>query len=141
MIIENKMNNTSRELVKLLLVIFIDFLYRLLILKPISIIKSYARHPISITFLFFIMLPIYFLLQLFKFITSLSIIKQQEKLMYLLFGENNNKKQQQQWTNTEEEDENDMQQWLERCSICFDSKLDLCLDFCRDQFCLDCFQK
>ncbi|KAI9258680.1 hypothetical protein EDC94DRAFT_521505 [Helicostylum pulchrum] len=34
-----------------------------------------------------------------------------------------------------------MQQWLERCSICFESKLDLCLDYCRDQFCLDCFQK
>ncbi|KAI8968370.1 hypothetical protein BDF20DRAFT_827849 [Mycotypha africana] len=33
------------------------------------------------------------------------------------------------------------QPFLERCSICFDSKLDFCLEKCRDQFCLDCFRK
>ncbi|KAI8976799.1 hypothetical protein BDB01DRAFT_307712 [Pilobolus umbonatus] len=30
---------------------------------------------------------------------------------------------------------------VNRCSICFDAKLDLCIEECRDQFCLDCFQK
>ncbi|ORX49478.1 hypothetical protein DM01DRAFT_1325654 [Hesseltinella vesiculosa] len=35
----------------------------------------------------------------------------------------------------------DLSYWVERCSICFDARLDLCLDYCRDQFCLDCFQK
>ncbi|KAG0018131.1 E3 ubiquitin-protein ligase arih2 [Entomortierella chlamydospora] len=36
---------------------------------------------------------------------------------------------------------NDMEYWLQRCSICFDARLDFCLEFCRDQFCRDCFQR
>lgn len=35
----------------------------------------------------------------------------------------------------------EMDYWLQRCSICFDSQLDLCLDYCRDQFCIDCFER
>lgn len=35
----------------------------------------------------------------------------------------------------------DMEYWLQRCSICFDAQLDLCLDYCRDQFCRECFQR
>ncbi|KAF7726679.1 hypothetical protein EC973_008553 [Apophysomyces ossiformis] len=35
----------------------------------------------------------------------------------------------------------DMDYWLERCSICFDARLDLCLEYCRDQYCLDCFRR
>ncbi|KAI7864856.1 hypothetical protein BDF14DRAFT_1731392 [Spinellus fusiger] len=34
-----------------------------------------------------------------------------------------------------------MEYWLERCSICFDARLELCLDHCRDQYCLDCFRR
>ncbi|KAK5802015.1 hypothetical protein F5H01DRAFT_254747, partial [Linnemannia elongata] len=34
-----------------------------------------------------------------------------------------------------------MEYYLQRCSICFDSQLDFCLEMCRDQFCRDCFQK
>ncbi|KAI9025821.1 hypothetical protein CLU79DRAFT_699154 [Phycomyces nitens] len=34
-----------------------------------------------------------------------------------------------------------MDYWLERCSICFDARLELCLDHCRDQYCLDCFRR
>ncbi|KAF1800639.1 hypothetical protein FB192DRAFT_1284245 [Mucor lusitanicus] len=41
----------------------------------------------------------------------------------------------------DEDDEDDLNRYLERCSICFDSKLDLCLEYCRDQFCLECFQR
>ncbi|KAF9122797.1 E3 ubiquitin-protein ligase arih2 [Mortierella sp. GBA39] len=36
---------------------------------------------------------------------------------------------------------NEMEYYLLRCSICFDSRLDFCLEMCRDQFCRDCFQK
>ncbi|CAG8580728.1 5481_t:CDS:2 [Paraglomus brasilianum] len=35
----------------------------------------------------------------------------------------------------------DVEYWLQRCSICFDAQLDFCLDFCRDQFCRECFQR
>ncbi|RIA97596.1 hypothetical protein C1645_751971 [Glomus cerebriforme] len=35
----------------------------------------------------------------------------------------------------------DIEYWLQRCSICFDAQLDFCLDICRDQFCRDCFQR
>lgn len=31
--------------------------------------------------------------------------------------------------------------WVERCSICFESRLDFYLPRCRDQYCLDCFSK
>ncbi|KAK3809547.1 MAG: hypothetical protein J3Q66DRAFT_287953 [Benniella sp.] len=34
-----------------------------------------------------------------------------------------------------------MEFWLQRCSICFDARLDFCLEFCRDQFCRNCFQR
>ncbi|KAI8098578.1 uncharacterized protein BX664DRAFT_319063 [Halteromyces radiatus] len=37
--------------------------------------------------------------------------------------------------------QDDLSYWIERCSICFDARLDLCLDYCRDQFCIDCFQR
>jgi hypothetical protein len=37
--------------------------------------------------------------------------------------------------------QDDLSYWMERCSICFDARLDLCLDYCRDQYCLDCFQR
>ncbi|KAF9111136.1 hypothetical protein BGX27_005344 [Mortierella sp. AM989] len=36
---------------------------------------------------------------------------------------------------------NEMEYWLQRCSICFDARLDFCLELCRDQFCRDCFQR
>ncbi|RUP49081.1 hypothetical protein BC936DRAFT_143322 [Jimgerdemannia flammicorona] len=35
----------------------------------------------------------------------------------------------------------DIEYWLQRCSICFDAQLDLCLDYCRDQFCRECFRR
>ncbi|KAG0342141.1 hypothetical protein BG000_006647 [Podila horticola] len=35
----------------------------------------------------------------------------------------------------------EIEYWLQRCSICFDSRLDFCLEYCRDQFCRDCFQR
>ncbi|KAG2206738.1 hypothetical protein INT47_003680 [Mucor saturninus] len=37
--------------------------------------------------------------------------------------------------------EDDMDLFLDRCSICFDAQLDMCLEFCRDQYCVDCFQR
>ncbi|KAI7815911.1 hypothetical protein BC939DRAFT_404548 [Gamsiella multidivaricata] len=36
---------------------------------------------------------------------------------------------------------NEMEYYLQRCSICFDARLDFCLEYCRDQFCRDCFQR
>lgn len=46
----------------------------------------------------------------------------------------------------DDDDDNDdpqdnMEYWLQRCSICFEAQLDLCLDYCRDQYCLDCFRR
>ncbi|KAI8815454.1 hypothetical protein BJ742DRAFT_17450 [Cladochytrium replicatum] len=35
----------------------------------------------------------------------------------------------------------EMDHFLSRCSICFDSRLDFCLQACRDQFCRPCFQR
>ncbi|OZJ03323.1 hypothetical protein BZG36_04231 [Bifiguratus adelaidae] len=35
----------------------------------------------------------------------------------------------------------ELEYWLQRCSICFDRRLDLCLEFCKDQFCRDCFRR
>lgn len=37
--------------------------------------------------------------------------------------------------------EDDMDLFLDRCSICFDAQLDMCLEFCRDQYCVECFQR
>ncbi|KAL1922727.1 uncharacterized protein VTP21DRAFT_9103 [Calcarisporiella thermophila] len=34
-----------------------------------------------------------------------------------------------------------LEYWMQRCSICFDAQLDLCLTFCRDQFCEECFKR
>ncbi|KAI8077856.1 uncharacterized protein BX664DRAFT_353690 [Halteromyces radiatus] len=34
-----------------------------------------------------------------------------------------------------------MEYWLQRCSICFDAPLDFCLEYCRDQYCMDCFER
>ncbi|KAI8384908.1 uncharacterized protein BYT42DRAFT_564019 [Radiomyces spectabilis] len=38
-------------------------------------------------------------------------------------------------------DQEEMDYWLQRCSICFEARLDLCLELCRDQYCLECFQR
>jgi hypothetical protein len=151
--------NDSKDLFQLLIIIFIDYLYRIFILTPISMIKSYSRHPLSITFLFLFLFPIYlfaqFIVSLATFTSRLIALKQQERLVHLknillggaaLHDALNNRdhiirRRRQQLDEEDDDDEDDMQQWLERCSICFESKLDLCLDYCRDQFCLDCFQK
>ncbi|RKP06736.1 hypothetical protein THASP1DRAFT_18073 [Thamnocephalis sphaerospora] len=34
-----------------------------------------------------------------------------------------------------------MDYWLERCSICFDHRMEFCLQPCRDQYCFECFQR
>ena len=41
----------------------------------------------------------------------------------------------------DEDDQDDLGYWVQRCSICFDAQLDLCLEYCRDQYCLDCFRR
>lgn len=140
------MMHGSRDLVRLLIIIFIDYLYRVFVLTPISIVKSYSRHPISISCLFIFLFPIYLLLQL-----AVSVIKYLNRLPALnhiinyVIGDDNGKSSSAHFStlrqHEDEDEEDDMQQWLERCSICFESKLDLCLDFCKDQFCLPCFQK
>ncbi|KAI8341044.1 hypothetical protein BC941DRAFT_369789 [Chlamydoabsidia padenii] len=38
-------------------------------------------------------------------------------------------------------EEHQMDYWMQRCSICFDAPLDLCLEFCGDQYCNGCFQR
>lgn len=41
----------------------------------------------------------------------------------------------------DDDPQDNMEYWLQRCSICFEAQLDLCLDYCRDQYCLDCFRR
>lgn len=157
------MMKDSKDLIQLLIIIFIDYLYRIFILTPLSIIKSYSRHPLSITILFLFLFPIYLFLQIvasvFSFSTKIISLKQQERINFIrhifiggigggvIHGELNNNNNNREHNRRRHDDDNDheendeMQQWLERCSICFESRLDLCLDYCRDQFCLDCFQK
>ncbi|CEP11255.1 hypothetical protein [Parasitella parasitica] len=38
-------------------------------------------------------------------------------------------------------EQDEMEHFMNRCSICFDAQLDFCLEHCKDQYCLDCFQK
>jgi hypothetical protein len=38
-------------------------------------------------------------------------------------------------------DGDEMEHFLNRCSICFDAQLDMCLEHCKDQYCIDCFQR
>ncbi|KAI9333908.1 hypothetical protein BD770DRAFT_402679 [Pilaira anomala] len=159
------MMRDSKDLFQLLIIIFIDYLYRIFILTPLSIIKNYSRHPLSITFLFLILFPIYFSVQFIRSIFSFSTkftLKQQARFNFirnLFFGSGvvastndggsvihdelnlRDHLHRRRQDNDDDDDNDEMQQWLERCSICFESKLDLCLDYCRDQFCLDCFQK
>jgi hypothetical protein len=153
------MMNDQKDLFQLLVIIFIDYLYRIFILTPISIIKSCSRHPLSITFLFLFLFPLYLFIQFIvsfgTFISRFIALNQQERFGYFknlfvggtaiigdAFTRDNSQLIMHRRNHQEEDDEDDdMQQWLERCSICFESKLDLCLDYCRDQFCLDCFQK
>lgn len=35
----------------------------------------------------------------------------------------------------------DIEHFLNCCSICFDAQLDMCLEHCKDQYCIDCFQR
>ncbi|KAG1539330.1 hypothetical protein G6F46_009034 [Rhizopus delemar] len=39
------------------------------------------------------------------------------------------------------EEEDQMEIFIDRCSICFDAQHNLCVESCRDQFCLECFIK
>lgn len=159
------MMRDSKDLFQLLIIIFIDYLYRIFILTPLSIIKNYSRHPLSITVLFLILFPIYFSVQFIRSIFSFSTkftLKQQARFNFIrnlffasgvvastngsdsvIHDELNLRDHlhRRRQDNDDDDDNDEMQQWLERCSICFESKLDLCLDYCRDQFCLDCFQK
>lgn len=41
----------------------------------------------------------------------------------------------------EVEDEDQMEYWSQKCSICFDAPLDICLNYCNDQYCVECFEK
>lgn len=38
-------------------------------------------------------------------------------------------------------DHDEIENFVDRCSICFYEQLDLCLDGCKDQFCHGCFQR
>jgi hypothetical protein len=126
-------------------------LFRIFILIPVSIVKKYSRHPISILFMFLFLFPFYLLTQCViyavKCIAKIASLPKNQQYLYILNVFFGNPSNQNAWVARESHrhhhtnNEDDMQQWLERCSICFESKLDLCLDYCRDQFCLECFHK
>ncbi|KAI8996822.1 hypothetical protein BDB01DRAFT_768656 [Pilobolus umbonatus] len=149
--------NNSRDIIQLLLTILIDYVYRMFILTPLSVIKSCAKHPVALALLFLFLFPFYLFTQ-FIF-TFLSLIKRminpkktrnfmtdQRVFNDNMVGQNESITMQLQQLRLQSaegimDDSADMQIWLERCSICFESTLDLCLEYCKDQFCLDCFQK
>lgn len=151
---DEKMND-STYLFHLLTILFIEYLYRLFIQTPVSAIKTWSKHPVSLLILFLILFPIYLLTQccisVSKCISKIIIIPRDIRFLYILNIFFSGKKEQQQSSlfnltnmndeDDEDEDEDDLNRYLERCSICFDSKLDLCLEYCRDQFCLECFQR
>ena len=56
-------------------------------------------------------------------------------------GTNNSNDDNDEEEEEEEDDHQDMDYWLQRCSICFDAQLDLCFEYCRDQYCLECFRR
>ena len=31
--------------------------------------------------------------------------------------------------------------WIQKCSICFDARYDFCVEACRDQYCRACFER
>lgn len=125
----------SKDIIQVLMITFIDYLYRLFILAPVSTIKSCSRHPISTGLLFLCLFPIYLFIKFILFTCSFFIqtLSTATKL--------NRKVQVEEDGEEEDEEDEELQRWSERCSICFDAKLDLCLDLCRDQFCLSCFQR
>ncbi|CAO3612181.1 unnamed protein product [Cunninghamella blakesleeana] len=40
-----------------------------------------------------------------------------------------------------DDEEDQMEYWSQKCSICFDATLDICLNYCNDQYCVECFEK
>jgi flagellar biogenesis protein FliO len=145
---EKIMMDDSKGLLQLLFIIFIEYLFRIFILTPVAAVKRYSRHPISILFMFLFLFPIYLFTQcaiyVVKYMIKIASLPRSQQYLYILnvfFGSSNNDWVARESHHQQVDTEDDMQQWLERCSICFESKLDLCLDNCRDQFCLECFQK
>ena len=148
---QNDKMNGSAYLFHLLTIIFIEYLYRLFIQTPVSAIKTWSKHPISLLILFLILFPVYLLTQccisVSRCISKIMIIPRDIRFLYILNIFFSGKKEQERPSlfdlanMNDEDDEDDLNIYLERCSICFDSKLDLCLEYCRDQFCLECFQR
>lgn len=147
---EKVMMNDSKNIIYLLFIMLIEYMFRKFILTPVSIITKYSCHPISIFVMFLFLSPFYIFTKCVicaaKYIGKIALLPKNQQYIFILnvfFGNLNNRND---WITRESRrhhlnNEDEMQQWVERCSICFESKLDLCLDFCRDQFCLECFQK
>ncbi|KAL9558065.1 hypothetical protein MBANPS3_001088 [Mucor bainieri] len=146
-----KMNDSS-YLLHLLTIIFIEYLYRLFIQTPVSAIKAWSKHPLSLLVLFLILFPIYMLtrccISISRFLAKIVVIPRDIRFLYIInvfFTSNKEEPQRPSIFDlahmNDQDDEDDLNRYLERCSICFDSKLDLCLEYCRDQFCLECFQR
>ncbi|KAL7324597.1 hypothetical protein PS15p_209770 [Mucor circinelloides] len=147
---DGKMNE-STYLLHLLTIICIEYLYHLFIQTPVSAIKAWSKHPISLLILFLILFPVYVLtkccISISRFMAKIMVIPRDIRFLYIINVFFSSSKEQQRPSlfdlahMNDDDDEDDLNRYLERCSICFDSKLDLCLEYCRDQFCLECFQR
>ncbi|KAI9250041.1 hypothetical protein BY458DRAFT_525040 [Sporodiniella umbellata] len=105
----------TKDIIQMLLLVLIGYLYRLC-LAPFSTLKHWTRHPVWMGFLFLFLFPFYLFIRSVLYLSALFISR------------------------VPEVPAEEVQKWSERCSICFEARLDLCLDYCRDQFCLVCFQ-
>ncbi|KAI9481142.1 MAG: hypothetical protein EXX96DRAFT_565567 [Benjaminiella poitrasii] len=147
---------SSKFVTNLLTIIFIEYLYRLCVQAPISVIRSFSRHPLSIFIAFLLLFPLYLFIQFFVYVCKfiIQIFSRHHPYLYttikfLVSNSNSassdaNRRTTQQhgfMSNDEDDEDNNLQQYQGKCSICFDADLDLCLKHCRDQFCLECFQR
>ncbi|KAI8091179.1 uncharacterized protein B0P05DRAFT_256570 [Gilbertella persicaria] len=141
--------NDFKYLVYFVCLVFLEYIYRVFILIPLSTVQAYAKHPIFISLIVVFLFPTYLVAQCIitavKHMIKIIILPKEQKYLFIVnffFGYTNpfatHLQRQENMTPSEN---GDIQKYLERCSICFDAKLDLCLEYCRDQFCTDCFQK
>ncbi|KAI8374780.1 hypothetical protein BD560DRAFT_393214 [Blakeslea trispora] len=141
---------STKSLVYFIFAIFLEYMYCIFVSTPLLVIKSYAKHPISISLIVVFLFPSYLIAQCFitaaRYILNILYLSREQKYLFIfhfLFGHTHpltaHLQQQEGMMRSDRAD--DMQKYMEGCSICFERKLDFCLEYCRDQFCTDCFQK
>jgi hypothetical protein len=131
-------NTESISMTQLLIHVFLDYLYELFIITPYLILKRFIHHPLFMSLVLVVVFPLLLFIRIvvgiWNFISSSTPTTNKKPL-------NRERNESRMFHTFDDSEEDELNQWQERCSICFESKLDLCLGYCRDQFCIDCFQQ